>query len=124
MTRNKRYVFYIYIVFFFLNYSNIQQQCYAKYVEICNVLGQLKVYIVYNVLCLACKLYNHNLLVWRSKICSGESNIPVCHLAQKYIKNVNINGGWPGWLQQYGGRSERVVLELVFTCEYYKQQDW
>ena len=57
-------------------------------------------------------------MAWHSEVLSGESSLCVCHLVQKCMKkNVNMNGSWPGWLQQYGDCSERIVLELLLTCE-------
>ena len=56
-------------------------------------------------------------MVLHLEVHSEEIHVCVCHLAQKCIKNINMNGSWPGWLQHYDNHSERVVLELVFTCE-------
>jgi hypothetical protein len=76
-------------------------------------------YVTYNVLalCLACTLYNH-MMLWHSEVRSAGISVCVSHLAQKCLKKtVNMNGSWPGWLQQYDNRSERVALESVLTCE-------
>lgn len=80
-------------VFTFILFSEViktyNKQCYVKCVKMCNaILTQLKVYVICNVLalCLACKLYNHNIMVWHSEVPSGENSICVCHLPQKCIK--------------------------------------
>jgi hypothetical protein len=62
-----------------------------KCVQVCDAeLTHLKVYVIYNVLalCLACKLYNHNVMAWHSEVLSGESSLCVSHLAQKFIKKM------------------------------------